>query len=308
MKNDINEFPDLPGRVAIVTGANAGLGFQTALGLVRKKVKVIMACRDVQKAQAAKNDLLKDVPEAELEILQINLSDLGSVNNFAIQFQKKYKQLDLLINNAGIMMPPYHKTKDGFELQMAANYFGHFALTGLLLDLLKRTHGSRVVSLSSIAHKKAEIDFQDIQSEKNYSKYKAYGQSKLACLMFAKELQRKLDKNNCQNPISLAVHPGVSRTELFRHCPKWLTLLFSPLVSLFTQSPEEGAQPTLMAALSTDIQKGGYYGPQRFNEMKGEPGKAYAAPQATDVEDAKRLWKISEQATGIRYSFQKNID
>ena len=303
MKNDINEFPDLPGRVAIVTGANAGLGFQTALGLVRKKVKVIMACRDVQKAQAAKNDLLKDVPEAELEIIQIDLSDLGSVNNFAAQLQKKYKQLDLLINNAGIMMPPYHKTKDGFELQMAANYFGHFALTGLLLDLLKRTNGSRVVSLSSIAHKKAEIDFQDIQSEKNYSKYKAYGQSKLACLMFAKELQRKLDKNNCQNPISLAVHPGVSRTELFRHFPKWFTLLFSPLVSLFTQSPEEGAQPTLMAASSTDVQKGDYYGPQGFNEMKGEPGKAYVAPQATDVEDAKRLWKISEELTGVKYAF-----
>lgn len=298
---NFDEFPEQPGKIAIVTGANAGLGYQTTLGLVQKKIKVIAACRDTNKAKTAKNDLLKEVPDAELEIIPIDLSSLKSVHKFADEFQKKYKKLDLLINNAGIMMPPYHKTEDGFELQIAANYFGHFALTGLMLDLLKNTPGSRVVALSSIAHKNAEIDFEDLQSENHYSKYKAYGQSKLACLMFARELQRKLDLEHYKNPISLAVHPGVSRTELFRHFPKWISLIFNPLAVLVTQNSRQGAQPTLMAALDPDIIKGGYYGPQGFNEMKGKPGKAKVAPQANNVEDAKRLWKISEELTQVKY-------
>lgn len=299
----LNEFPDQPDKIAIVTGANAGLGYQTTLGLVQKKIKVIMACRDIEKGNNAKTDLLKEVPDAQLEILQIDLSNLKSVKDFADEFQKNHNSLDFLINNAGVMMPPYHRTEDDFELQMAANYFGHFALTGLLLDLLKKTSGSRVVSLSSLAHKKAKIDFEDLQSEKDYSKYKAYGQSKLACLMFAKELQKKLDKHNCENPISLAVHPGVSRTELFRHFPKWVSVVFTPLAPLFTQDPKEGSQPTLMATLDKDVNKGGYYGPQGFNEMKGNPGKASVASQAKNGDDSKKLWKISEKETGVCYSF-----
>ncbi|CAN5367757.1 SDR family NAD(P)-dependent oxidoreductase [soil metagenome] len=300
---NLNELPNHPGKIAIVTGANVGLGYQTTLGLVQKKIKVIMACRDIEKGNNAKSDLLKEVPDAQLEIFQIDLSSLKSVKDFAEEFQKNHNSLDLLINNAGVMMPPYHKTEDGFELQMAANYFGHFALTGLLLDLLKKTTGSRVVSLSSLAHKKAKIDFKDLQSEKEYSKYKAYGQSKLACLMFARELQRKLDKHNCKNPISLAVHPGVSRTELFRHFPDWFSIVFTPIALLFTQDSKEGSQPTLMASLDKNINKGGYYGPQGFNEMKGNPGKAFVASQAKNEDDSKKLWEISEKETGVCYSF-----
>ncbi|CAM4149793.1 oxidoreductase [Gillisia limnaea] len=300
---NLNELPNQPGKIAIVTGANAGLGYKTTLGLVQKKVKVIMACRDIEKGNNSKADLLKEVPDAQLEILQIDLSSLKSVKNFAKEFQKKYNALDLLINNAGVMMPPYHKTEDGFELQMAANYFGHFALTGLLLDLLKKTSGSRVVNISSLAHKKAKIDFEDLQSEKNYSKYKAYGQSKLACLMFARELQRKLDEHNCKNPISSAVHPGVSRTELFRHFPNWVSVVITPLAPLFTQDSKEGSHSTLMASLDKNVSKGGYYGPQGFKEMKGNPGKANVASQAKNEEDSKKLWKISEKETGVFYSF-----
>lgn len=300
---NLDELPDQPGKIAIVTGTNAGLGYQTTLGLVQKKIKVIMACRDIEKGNNSKADLLKEVPDAQLDILQIDLSSLKSVKDFAKEFRKNHNSLDLLINNAGIMMPPYQKTEEGFELQMAANYFGHFALTGLLLDLLKKTSGSRVVALSSLAHKKAKIDFEDLQSEEHYSKYKAYGQSKLACLMFARELQRKLDRHNCKNPISLAVHPGVSRTELFRHFPNWFSVVFIPLAPLFTHDSKEGTQPTLMASLDKDVNKGGYYGPQRFNEMKGNPGKAFVASQAKKVDDSKKLWKISEKETGVFYSF-----
>lgn len=302
-KFNLNELANQPGQIAIVTGANAGLGYQTTLGLVQKKIKVIMACRDIEKGNNAKTDLLKEVPDAQLEILKIDLSSLKSVKDFAKEFQKNHNSLDLLINNAGVMMPPYHKTEDGFELQMAANYFGHFALTGILFDLLKKTSGSRVVNISSLAHKNAKIDFEDLQSEKNYSKYKAYGQSKLACLMFARELQRKLDQHNCKNPISLAVHPGVSRTELFRHLPNWVSAVITPLAPLFTQDSKEGSHPTLMASLDKDVNNGGYYGPQGFQEMKGNPGKAFVASQAKDEEDLTKLWKISEKETGVLFSF-----
>ena len=258
---------------------------------------------ELTKASKAKSNLLKEVPDAKIEILQLDLSSLNSINIFAEEFQKKYTSLDLLINNAGVMMPPFQKTEDGLELQMAVNYLGHFALTGLLLDLLKKTHGSRVISLSSIAHKNASINFEDLQSEKQYSKYKAYGQSKLACLMFALELQRKLDKHNCENPISMAVHPGVSRTELFRHFPKWFSLIFTPLAPLFTQTSAEGAHSSLMASLKKDVENGAYYGPQGFNEMKGTPGKAPVAAQAKDENDAEKLWEISQKETGVHYIF-----
>ena len=300
---NINQIPNQPGKVAIVTGANTGLGLETAKALVQKEMKVIMACRNLEKGNKAKNDILREVPQAALAVLEIDLSKLASVRHFADTFLTQYDRLDLLINNAGVMMPPYQKTEDGFELQMAANYFGHFLLTGLLIDTIMKTPASRVVSLSSISHKNATINFNDLQSESDYSKSEAYGQSKLACLLFAKELQRRLDRYDHGDTLSLAAHPGVSNTDLSRHFPKWLSIVATPMMLLLTHPPERAARPTLLAALGTDVEGGEYYGPQGFKEMKGEPGKAQAEPQAKDEWMAKKLWEVSEQLTDIRYNF-----
>jgi len=298
-KFDLRNFPKQNGRTAIVTGANSGLGFETTLAFASKGITTIMACRNLEKAEEAKQKILKQVPEAQLDIIQIDLSKLKSVREFAEKFLSQYNRLDLLINNAGVMMPPYQKTEDGFELQMAANYFGHFLLTGLLIEILTDTKDSRVVSLSSIAHKNAEIDFKDLQSEKNYSKFKAYGQSKLACLLFAKELDRRLKSFSKGNTKSIAAHPGASNTELSRHIPKWLSIVLSPILFLVSHSAENGAKPIILAALNKDIKGGDYFGPTGFMEMKGEPGIAEVKPQAEEV--ANRLWRVSENLTNINY-------
>ncbi|CAM4159091.1 oxidoreductase [Gillisia hiemivivida] len=297
----LDDIPNQKEKIAIVTGANAGLGFETTLELVKKEIKVIMACRNLNKGQSAKNEILKQVPKAKLEIIEIDLSELDSVREFVKSFLAKYNSLDLLINNAGVMMPPYQKTKDGFELQMAANYFGHFLLTGLLIDIITKTENSRIISLSSIAHKNASINFEDLQSEQKYSKFGAYAQSKLACLIFSKELQRRLEANKKTNTISIAAHPGASNTELARHLPKLASILLTPLLLLVTHSPRNAAKPTLLASLSKNVDGADYYGPQGFMEMNGNPGLAKAESQAYDVLVAKRLWEESEKLTGINF-------
>ncbi len=297
----IDEVPIQKRKIAIVTGANAGLGYETTLELVKEDIKVVMACRDPEKAKRAKNEIIKLVPNARIEIIKIDLSQLDSVREFAKNFLTKYNSLDLLINNAGVMMPAYERTQDGFELQMAANYFGHFLLTGLLINIITNTKNSRIISLSSIAHKNASINFDDLQSEQKYSKFGAYGQSKLACLIFSKELQRRLEANQKINSISVAVHPGASNTELARHLPKLATILLGPFLSLVTHSPKNAAKPTLLAALGDNVNGADYYGAQGFMDMNGQPGMAKAEPQAYDVLDAKRLWEVSEKLTGIKF-------
>jgi len=294
-------IPNQIGKIAIVTGANTGLGFETAIELARKRIKIVMACRNIEKAEMAKEEILKQVPNALLDIMKIDLSDLKSVRKFANTFLEKYDSLDLLINNAGVMMPPYQQTKDGLELQMAANYFGHFLLTGLLIETITKTENSRIISLSSIAHKNAFINFKDMQSEQKYSKFGAYGQSKLACLIFSKELQRRLEANNKINSISVAAHPGASNTELARHLPKLASLLLTPFLLLVTHSPKNAAKPTILASLGKNVDGGDYYGPKGFMEMNGNPGTAKAEPQAYDVLVAKRLWEESEKLTGINF-------
>ncbi len=296
----LSEIPDMPGRVAIVTGANTGLGLETTKGLVSKKIKVIMACRNIDKAKEAEALVLKAYPEAELELMALDLNSLESVRAFAIAYLLKYSRLDLLINNAGVMIPPFGKTKEGFETQMGVNYFSHFLLTLLLLPLLNKTEGARVVSLSSIAHKRAAIDFDNLNSEKGYSKMKAYGQSKLACLMFAFELDRKL-KASGSKVLSVAAHPGVSNTNLFQHAPAFLKSLSVFIVPFFTHSPDQAALPSLMAALGTEVQGGDYYGPTGLNDMKGKPGKAFSSHTAQQKEVASRLWTVSETLTNIRF-------
>lgn len=302
MAFSINNVPSQKGQIAVVTGANTGLGYETALALAQKEAKVILACRNTTKAENAKSKMLQTAPDADIEVLQLDLSKLSSVRAAAKSYQSKYNRLDLLINNAGVMMPPYTLTEDGFELQFGVNHLGHFLFTGLLLDMILKTPNARIVSLSSIAHKSGIINFDDLQSEKKYSASKAYGQSKLACLMFAYELQRKLEKAGYQSTISVAAHPGVSPTELIRHMPKWLVSILSATIGrLVTHPPEEGAKPTLMAALDSNVDGGNYFGPTGFNEMKGDAGKVDSTDLSKDKAVAEQLWTVSEELVGFEY-------
>ena len=298
---DSQQSPSQAGRIVIVTGANTGLGYETALSLAQQGAKVIMACRNLSKAKAAKARIEKVVPAADLEVMEIDLSNLNSVHKFADAYQSKYDRLDVLINNAGVMMPPYTKTEDGFELQFEANYLGHFLLTGLLLDTLLKTADSRIVTLSSIAHKNGKINFEDLQSEKAYDASAAYGQSKLACLMFTFELQRRLEKAGHRQTISTAAHPGIATTELARHMPKLLYAVLKYTVAPFlTHAPSEGAQPTILAAIG-QAEGGDYFGPTGFKEMKGKAGKANSTELSKDEAIAQRLWKASEKLVGYQY-------
>ncbi|PTY35872.1 short-chain dehydrogenase [Saccharospirillum sp. MSK14-1] len=293
----LDAVTDLSDTVVIVTGANAGLGLATARALAAKGTRVVMACRNADKAEAARQQLLSAYPQARLDVLPLDLSRLSSVREFAEVFLANYGRLDALINNAGVMFPPFVVTEDGLELQMATNYFGHFLLTGLLLPRLELTPGARVVSLSSVAHRRGAIDIDDLNSRQRYSRVAAYAQSKLACLMFAFELQRRLDDAGYQT-ISVAAHPGASNTELSRYLPTWLMKLVGPV---FLQSAQAGAEPTLYAALGGDIKGGDFTGPRGFRELRGRAIKVGCARQARDADVARQLWQQSEQLTGFRW-------
>lgn len=296
----VEDLPSQTGKTIIVTGANAGLGYQTALALASKQATVILACRSEEKAQRAMQKIASQVTGADLHFISLDLTDLASVKSFAAEFLRRFSRLDVLINNAGVMIPPYTQTEDGFELQMGANYFGHFLLTGLLLERLQNTEGARVVSLSSLAHLNARINIEDIHWQKSYSKMRAYQQSKLACLMFALELQRRFERV-AATTISVAAHPGISTTELSRHIPRLAYLAFLPVVKLVSHPPRRGMLPILMAATMDGVQGGEYYGPTGFREMIGEPGVAKIAHRARSEERAKQLWQLSEQLTGFSY-------
>ncbi len=296
---NMKQVPPQTGRLAIVTGANIGLGFETALALAGKNCTVVLACRNMPKAEAARAQILAQHPKAKLECMPLDLGSLKSVRAFATAYAKRHATLDLLINNAGIMMPPYALSTDGFESQLAANYLGHFALTGLLLPLLNKTPNARVVSLSSLAHKWGNIRLDDPHFKKGYDKRQAYGQSKLACLMFAYELQRRLTQAG-HSTLSVAAHPGVSATNLFQHMPK-IVQVFSPLASLVFQSAQGGAQPTLYAALGKGIQGGDYCGPGALGEMRGAPAKVGSNHASRDTAVAAKLWALSEEMTGVRF-------
>jgi NAD(P)-dependent dehydrogenase (short-subunit alcohol dehydrogenase family) len=300
------QVPAQSGKVAIVTGANSGIGFHTALALAKKDVEVILACRDLQKGREAKSNIVNEYSDARITCIKIDLSSLREVGEFVKHIQKQYNKLDLLINNAGIMMSPYKVTEDGFENQLATNYIGHFALTGLLLPLLTTTPGSRVVTLSSLSYKWAEIQFEELRARKgyfegsdarkSYSRRKAYGQSKRACLIFAYELQRRLSAAG-YSTLSVAVHPGLSKTNLDQYFPA----LIRPLGSLFLQPAKKGALPVLYAALEKDIKGGEFIGPDGFGEMRGYPTKVESDEYSKDIQVAQRLWKASEEMTNIYY-------
>lgn len=295
---DIENETVKPGKVCIISGANSGIGYETALELAKKNVIIIMACRDMSAAELAKNKILEIYSKAQIISLKIDLSSLQSVRKFVEDFKMKFDRLDLLINNAGIMMSPHKETEDGFENQFATNFLGHFALTGLLLPLLLNTPGSRIISLSSLSYKWAPINFEDIHFKNGYNKKKAYGQSKRACLVFAYELNRRLSASG-KSAISLAAHPGLTKTNLDRYFP----VLIRPLGSLFLQKAKKGALPVLFAALQKDLKGGEYIGPDGFLEMRGYPVIVDSDEDSKDQEIANRLWQKSEEMTGVNYKF-----
>lgn len=294
-------IPDQRGRRVIITGANSGLGFATADALAAKGATVVLACRSLGKAEHARNELLAKHPRADISSAALDVSSLASVRSFAERALADYPRIDLLINNAGIMATPAEKSVDGFEMQLATNHLGHFALTGLLLPRLLATPGSRVVAVASIAALSGRIDFDDLMGKKRYDPWKAYNQSKLANLIFGRELQRRLTRAGAST-IAVVAHPGASSTNLFDTPGGALVKkVLSPLMSLFFQPAEQGALPTLLAATEPQAQPGGYYGPSGFKEMKGAPKPARVPRQAEDLATAARLWQVSEELTGIRY-------
>lgn len=292
----VEQVPAQPGSVAVVTGANSGVGYETALALAKKGVRVVLACRNPEKAAAAKSRILAACSTASIESRALDVSSLRSAREFAAHLRTRYDQLNLLINNAGIMMPPYAVSEDGFESQLATNYLGHFALTGLLLPLLTATPGSRVVTVSSLSYKWAGIDFDDLQAQQGYSRRKAYGQSKRACLVFAYELQRRLAAAGGRTR-SVAAHPGLAKTNLDQYFPA----LIRPLGSLFLQPASQGALPILYAALADKLKGGEFIGPAGFQQMRGHPTQVDSDDASRDENVADRLWQASEELTGVRY-------
>jgi NAD(P)-dependent dehydrogenase (short-subunit alcohol dehydrogenase family) len=293
-----HDVPNQTGRVAIVTGANSGIGWETARALAQKGATVIMACRSMQKGNTAADHIKKLTPVGKVVVMPLDLGDLENVRAFAAAFRANYDRLDLLIN-AGVMFPPYGKTAQGFEQQFGINHLGHFALTGLLLDMLNETPGSRIVTVSSNTHRIGIKDFDNLNWEQGYDPHRAYGQSKLANLLFTYELQRRLTAAR-KSTLAVAVHPGWAATNLIRHSS-------SPLRGvdrMFGQPPDRGALPTLYAATASDVQGGEYYGPSGFREMRGSPKKAESNERSHDEVVARRLWTISEDLTGVTYQLE----
>jgi NAD(P)-dependent dehydrogenase (short-subunit alcohol dehydrogenase family) len=295
------QIPDQTGRVAVITGANTGLGLETANALAAHGASVVLAVRNVDKGKAAAARITTDNPGADVTIRQLDLSALESVREAADDLRTTHATIDLLINNAGVMYTPRSTTADGFELQFGTNHLGHFAFTGLLLERMLAVAGSRVVTVSSIGHRiRSRIDFDDLQSTRGYSRVASYGQSKLANLMFTYELQRRFARAS-SSTIAVAAHPGVTNTELVRNSPVVLRALNAVFGSFVTQSAVMGALPTLFAATDPAVVGGQYYGPDQFRELRGDPKVVESSAQSHDADTQRRLWAASEDLTGVTY-------
>ncbi|MDA8692104.1 oxidoreductase [Candidatus Pseudothioglobus singularis] len=297
-KENWNEsnIPDQSGKIFIVTGPTSGLGKESVKVLVRKNATVIMTARNIKKAESVANEILEENKNAKIDIEELDLSSLESVKNFSQLIIKKYKSLDCLINNAGIMACPYSKTKDGFEIQMGTNHLGHFALTGQLISHLKKTPNSRVVNVSSIAHTSGNIDFDDLNWEKRkYRTWSAYSDTKLANLYFTYELSRKLEKDK-GNPIILASHPGWTATDLQRYSSvaNFMNIFLGQKVNI-------GALGGLRAATDSTAKSNDYFGSPSMGGMKGHPVLVKSNELSYNTDNAKKLWKLSEELTGVRY-------
>ena len=286
---------DQTGKVAVVTGSNTGIGFHMARALASKGAIVTMACRNEERAEESRIKIIREFPDSDVSVSILDLADLSSIDDFAKRFETN-DRLDILINNAGVMIPPKSRTKDGFELQFGTNHLGHFALTGRLLPVLERTEGSRVVTVSSIAHNPGVIDFDDLNGDnKRYRKWGFYSQSKIANLIFSLELSRRLERAG-SGVTSIASHPGYSATDLQRYSLFWRFL--NVLVAI---PAKKGAEATLFAATESAALEYPYWGPTGVIEMRGETGRARINPKALEEGTASRLWEVSEELTGVSY-------
>ena len=294
-------IPDLTDKIAVVTGGNSGIGFETAVELARNGAETIIACRSVSRGDAAVQRIRKSVPLANVEAMPLDLGDLASVDAFSERFADENDHLDILVNNAGIMATPYRKTKDGFESQFGTNHLGHFALTAKLMPLLLAAPTSRIVNVSSLAHRQGVVDLDALDFDgSNYSRWRAYGRSKLANLLFTYETQRRLDRGGVDHVASLASHPGFARTNLAQGLGIIGTIL-KPIGSLISQSAHMGALPTLRAAVDPSAKGGEYYGPDSPNERRGYPVLVSSSAGSHDEEVARRLWERSEELTGVKF-------
>jgi NAD(P)-dependent dehydrogenase (short-subunit alcohol dehydrogenase family) len=293
---------NLTGKRIIVTGANSGIGFEAAKDFGNRGAEVILAVRNEQKGKIAKEAIIKENPRASIEVMILDLADLASIREFARNFSSRYHSLDILINNAGVMVPPFQQTKDGFEMQFGSNHLGHFALTGLLLPLLKKTEGSRVISLSSIAHRGGFINFDNLDGAKGYKPMEFYRQSKLATLLFAKELDKRLKQHGIST-ISLACHPGISATNLFKLGKRDAPEFMKKFATLFFQPADKGALPTIYSATEKSLMGGEYIGPNGRGNIKGLPALETPAQAVYYPDTMHKLWEVSEKLTGITYDF-----
>lgn len=301
-----HDIPNLTGKVIIVTGGNSGLGYESVKAFAEKGAEVVLASRSVENGVKAKAEIGNEIGNVsgKVVVMQLDLQEFASVKQFAANFTEKYDRLDVLLNNAGIMTTPYFKTKDGLEGQIGVNHFGHFLLTGELLPLLEKTEKSRVVNVSSIAHKQGKMHFDNLMFNggKGYTPIKAYGQSKLANLLFTYELQRFFETKGL-SAIAVAAHPGVSITNLVRHLEGKMTFkIFGFIFKLIAQDPAKGALPQIRASVDASVKGAEYYGPNGFTEMSGSPVLVKPMPHAQGHEDAKKLWDISEQITGVKFN------
>ena len=291
-----SNVPDQSGKTFFITGANTGIGFECARVLAGRNARVLIGCRNLGKAESAKQAILREVAGADISIVALDLGDLDSVRA-AAEVVKREPRLDVLINNAGIMTPPLEYTAQGFESQFGVNHLGPFALTGLLLDKLSSTAGARVVNTSSLAHHSGDIDFDDINAKNGYKTGQRYSQSKLANLLFSYELQRRLESARA-DVISVSCHPGVANTELLRHLPSWVKII-TPVVRLLFNTPLQGAWPTLMAATAEHIKADDYCGPSQRKQTAGPAVIVRSSRKARDPVLGKKLWDVSCEMTGV---------
>ncbi len=302
-------IPDLKEKTITITGANSGLGFEITKILSTKNPHIIMACRNIEKAEKAKASILKENPEASLEIMEIDLSKLASVKNFAKQFSGKFDKLDILFNNAGVMFAPKVITEDGFELHMAVNHFGHFALTGLLMDKLAKAENARVISISSMGHRFGKVNLKNVNYEKGlYNRIMAYSNSKIANLYFSYELDRKL-KESKSSIISVAAHPGWTRTNLQTaggaiDNSKGSIRFWNFMNIFFSQEVDMGVLPQLRAAFDPNVKGGEYFSPEKFLHLRGYPIIKPSNRRSRNKKNAQQFWEVSEELTGVKYKLK----
>ena len=300
----LNDMPSLKGKTIIVTGGNSGLGYAAVKAFASKGAKVIMASRSITRGEEAKKQIIAELKTADITVMNLDLNDLSSVKSFVEEFKKTHQQLHILLNNAGIMMTPYGKSKDGIEGQQATNHFAHFALTGLLMDIIRTTPKARVVNVSSLAHRQGKMDFSNLLYENgnDYSPMKAYGRSKLENLLFTYQLQQYFEEQKI-DAIAVVAHPGVSNTNLFNNISsKWLMAILKPIFGLFVQPASMGALPEIRAAVDASVKGGEFYGPDGNNQVKGYPVVVRPDKSVFKEADAPKLWNFSEEITGVKFN------